>query len=195
MADWLNRAFSGQAHLDGERVAAEALVVGDTGRVSGLRRVAAVIAVLGLVVIAAALGAYALDERNTAEFVRSLVLPGSRPPDTANFDGAGVAALAEAIVALLTAAAARFVRGRPFFAVSAIWSVLALGTGAWIAQDTTPRLSSVVIGPLELPLVFVGAVLVLAAVLCLVGSVVGWSVSPSETAPARSLMPPPTHHA
>ena len=162
---------------------------------SGLRRVAAAAVAFGLVVIAAALVAYALDERNTADFVRSLILPGSQPPDTSTFDGATVAALGEAIIALLTAAAVWFLRGRAVFTISAIWSALALGTASWIVMGTTPRLSSIAIGPVEVSMAVVGVVLVLAAVLCLAGSIVGWSASPPEPAPVHPHMPPPTHQA
>ncbi len=162
---------------------------------SNVRRAAAAGAGLGLIVIAAALVAYALDERNTADFVRSLVLPGEQPPDTTSFDGSSVAAFAEAAVALMTAAAVWFVRGRAFFAVSGIWSAIALGTGAWITLTSTPRLSSVPVGPLALPMTLVGVVLVLAAAVCLIGSATGWMAAPAEPAPARPHMPPPTHQA
>jgi hypothetical protein len=161
---------------------------------SDVRRAAAGSAGLGLIVIAAALLAYALEERNTAEFVRSRALPGQQPPDTTGFDGSSVAAFAEAAIALVTAAAVWLIRGRAIFAVSGIWSAIALGTGAWIALTTTPRLSSVAVGPLALPIELVGAVLVLAALLCLIGSVIGWLASPAE-APAAPHMPPPTHQA
>ena len=160
-----------------------------------VRRVAAGGAALGLIVIAAALVAYALDERNTADFVRSLALPGEQPPDTTSFDGSSVAAFAEAAVALLTATAVWFVRGRAFFAVSGIWSAIALGTGAWIALTTTPRLSSVPVGPVALPMTLVGAVLVLAAAVCLIGSAIGWMTAPAEPALARPHMPPSNHQA
>jgi hypothetical protein len=90
----------------------------------------------------------------------------------------------------VTAAAVWLIRGRAIFAVSGIWSAIALGTGAWIALTTTPRLSSVAVGPLALPIELVGAVLVVAAPLCLIGSVIGWLASPAE-APATPHMPPP----
>jgi hypothetical protein len=87
---------------------------------SDVRRAAAASAGLGLIVIAAALAAYALDERNTADFVRSLALPGQQPPDTTSFDGSSVAAFAEAVIALVLAAAVWRIRGRASFVVSAI---------------------------------------------------------------------------
>ena len=85
-------------------------------------------------------------------------------------------------------------RGRTSFAIAAIWSVLALGTGTWIALATTPPLGTVAVGPLEVSTVIAGVILAIAAVSCLVASIVGWLASPSEPAPAPH-MPPPTHQA
>jgi hypothetical protein len=153
-----------------------------------LKRLAAVWVVLSFVVIAAALSAYALDERNTAAFVRSLVLPGSQP-DTMTFDAASTGALSDAVVTLGVGAAVAFFGGRPLFAIAAIWSVLAIGTGTWIALGSEPRLASVQIGPIELSMVLVGVGLALAAGLCLAGSIAGWLASPSEPGPLRPHMP------
>ncbi len=148
-----------------------------------------------LVVIAAAMGAYALGEASTAAFVRGLALPGSPAPDAATYDAASAGALGEAVIALVLGAAVAFFRARPVFLIAAIWSVLALGTGIWISFGTELRLASVQVGPVEVPVAVVGIGLALAAALCLAGSVAGWLASPGEPGPARPHMPPPTHQA
>jgi hypothetical protein len=160
---------------------------------SAWRRVAAVWVALSLVAIAGAMLAYALDQRATADFLRSLALPGQQPPNTATFDVTSQGAIMEAVIALALGAAAWFFSGRPFFAISAIWAVLAVGTGVWSALDPTPRLGLVEVGPFNLSMVFVGLALALAAVSCLAGSAVGWLASPSWPGPLRPHMPPPTH--
>ncbi len=156
-------------------------------------RLAAVWVAVSLVAIAAAMGGYALAEASTAAFVRSLVLPGDPAPDPATYNAASAGALGEAVMALLLAAAVGFFRVRPVYLIAAIWSVLALGTGAWISRGTELRPASV--GPVDVPVAVVGIGLALAAALCLAGSVLGWFASPDEPSPAQPHMPPPTHQA
>jgi hypothetical protein len=151
--------------------------------------------VLCLVVAAAALTIYAIVEGNTRDFLRTLGLPGTEPPDTASIDSAITGAQLEALLALLLAGGGWFMGGRPSFAIAAIWSVLAIGTGIWIALATTPPFASLAVGPLEVSTVIAGVALAIAAVLCLVASIVGWMASPSEAAQTRPHMPPPTHQA
>ena len=163
------------------------------GNRSAWARLAAVWVAVSLVAIAAAMGAYALAEASTAEFVRSLALPGGPAPETAAYDAASAGALGEAGMALVLGAAVGFLRARPVYLIAATWSILALGTGAWISRGTELRPASV--GSVEVPVAVVGIGLVLAAVLCLAGSVVGWFASPDEPSPVQPDMPPPTHQA
>jgi hypothetical protein len=137
--------------------------------------------------------AYALNERDSADFVRSLALRGAQPPDTASFDGAIQSDIIAATVALALGATVWFSRGRPVFVISAIWSVLSLGTAVWRSLEPTPLLRSVVVGPLNLPMTVVGLVLGLAAVSSFAGSVVGWLNLPSQPGPLRPHVPPMTH--
>jgi hypothetical protein len=159
----------------------------------GLRRRAAVAVVLSLVVAAAALAIYAIAEGNARDFIRTLQR--AEPPDPSITDWGITGALLEALIALLLAAGVWFTRGRPSFAIAAIWSVLTLGTGTWIALATTPPSGPIALGPLEVSTVIAGVMLVIAAVSCLIASIIGWMASPSEPAPARPHMPPPTHQA
>ena len=171
-----------------------------------LGRLASVWVALSLVVIAAAMSIYALDQSDAAALVRSLVLPGSEQvPDTQTYDAAAAGAVLEAATALVLAAAVVFFSGRARFAISALWSLLTVGTGAWIALGVEPYLVSlgaeppspaaVQVGPIELSMVMVGMALLLAAAFCLAGCIVGWFAAPPEPRVARLHMPPPTHQA
>jgi glycerol uptake facilitator-like aquaporin len=156
------------------------------------QRVISLWVALALAGIAVAMVLFALSDEKTVAFVRSLALPGQPVPDTSSFDGATMMALAEAIIAAALSAALMAIASRTLFGISAMWAVLALGTGAWTLLGT-PRPLPTNVGPIVLPMPVVGIALTLMAVACLAGCLVGWFVLPLEPDRELTYMPPPTH--
>jgi hypothetical protein len=157
-------------------------------------RFASVWVALSLVAIAAAMSVFALNQSDAATLTRSLVPPGGEVPDTRTYDAAAAGAGLEAAIALVLAAGVAFFPGRVAFAISTLWSLLAVGTGALIALGIEPPAPATVqVGPIELSMMTVGLALLLAAALCVAGCIVGWFGLPPEPRVVRPHMPPPTH--
>jgi len=137
---------------------------------------------------------YVYDERNTAAFLRSLVLPGNQP-DHMTFDRREHGRISVRCRDAGGRPAVAFFGGRqPLRDRRPSGRVLAIARvpgSRWERASAGIRPDR----PIELSMVLVGIGLALAAVLCLAGSIVGWLTSPSEPGPLRPHMPPPTHQA
>jgi len=130
--------------------------------------------------------------RVTADYVRSLHLPGTPAPDVSALDGLVAATTAEALVALAIAIALLLFGGRVVFAMAAILSAFALGTTIFTIA-TNAELQAIRVGPLQLSPATT-AVVISTAVLASIGAAaLGWHGAPPESRVQIPHMPPPTH--
>jgi hypothetical protein len=168
-----------------------------TVRHPGLRLVSGWVAA-SLVVVAAALLLVSIGELRTADLLRiAPMVPDASNPDADMAAARAAGAAAEALVAIVLAGAVLLRPGRASFGLTALFSAIAMGTGAWVAIDV-----SVLFGPgIPLPVRLgsfvidmpdVGIALAMAGLSGLVGSVAGLAASPVGIAPPVH-MPPPTH--
>jgi len=160
-------------------------------RTQQVARLAAVVGVLGIADGLAALGDHG---RVTADYVRSLHLPGTPAPDTSRWDGLVAATSVEALVAVVIGVALLLRGGRTVFAMAAVLSAFAPGTTV-LAIATMAELEAIAVGPLQLSPVATAVAIATAAVISIGAAAFGWHDAPSESHIQTPHMPPPTHQA
>jgi hypothetical protein len=147
--------------------------------------------------IAAGLLLLALGAAQTSAFIRSLSFSAD-PASASAYDRETIGAAVASLVALALGTAIVLLPTRLTFSVSALSSLIPVGTGivvatggASIAGDP-PALLDVHIAGLAVSLTLVGVMMTVSAVMGLGGSALGMLASPVGPAP-RPFMPPPTH--
>jgi hypothetical protein len=150
---------------------------------------------VALVVIAAALATLAAQAAATADFVRSLHLPGTPTPDTSALDRLVMAAIGEALIGVAIAAASLIHPSRVGFAATVLLSAFVFGT-AFFALANNPELQAVFIGPLRISPLPTAVAIGLASLISIVAAAVAWLEGADESAYVKAgHMPPPTHQA
>jgi hypothetical protein len=158
---------------------------------SRLRFACALLVALSITGVEAGRILAAIGDQRTADFIRSVSMPGSAPADI-GASGPGAGAAGWAVAGMVLGVAVLIARSRVWFTIAGIWLSLGLASAFAVWTAASPRLETSPIGPLTVSMAFTGVLLATASVAGITASVVGWLVSPPE--PDRPVFMPPMWH-